>query len=76
MNMTTTAANTDPRAALDQAALHLYDAECALHVARQSRVDKWINAAADHLHLAVLELDAAEHALSAVLSSDAAASPA
>ena len=53
----------NPQAALEQAAQHLYDAECALHIARQSRVDAWITAAADHLHLAVLELDSADHAL-------------
>ena len=75
MNMITTAVSTDPRAALDQAALHLYDAECALHVARQTRVDQWISAAADHLHLAVLELDAAERALSGT-ESPGVASPA
>ena len=62
--MTDTETNQqDPHAALEQAAQHLYDAECALHIARQTRVDAWITAAADHLHLAVLELDAADHAL-------------
>lgn len=74
MNMMTKAPETNPRAALDQAAQHLYDAECALHIARQSRVDKWINAAADHLHLAVLELDAAEHALAGTAPADDAES--
>ena len=34
MTATATIARTDPRAALDEAALHLYDAECALHAAR------------------------------------------
>ena len=38
------------------AARGLYDAECALHVARQTHVDQWICAAADHLHEAVIEL--------------------
>ena len=62
--MTNTEPNQqDPQAALEQAAQHLYDAECALHIARQTRVDAWITAAADHLHLAVLELDAADNAL-------------
>ena len=61
--MTNTEPQPDPQAALEQAAQHLYDAECALHIARQSRVDAWITAAADHLHLAVLELDSADHAL-------------
>jgi hypothetical protein len=36
-----------------RAARHLYDAECALHAARQSRVDEWIAAAYDRLHEAV-----------------------
>ena len=59
--MTNTEPNQqDPHAALEQAAQHLYDAECALHIARQTRVDNWINAAADHLHEAVLELRAVE----------------
>jgi hypothetical protein len=38
---------------------HLFDAECALHVARQSHVDAWIAAASDRLHEAVLEHDQA-----------------
>ena len=45
--------------AVDAAACRLYDAECALHAARQTRVDAWIAAAADHLHQAVVQLDAA-----------------
>jgi len=35
------------------AARRLYDAEVALHIARQSGVDKWIGAAGDRLHDAV-----------------------
>jgi predicted DNA-binding protein YlxM (UPF0122 family) len=31
----------------------MYDAECALHLARQTRVDAWIRAAADRLHEAI-----------------------
>lgn len=37
------------------AARRLYDAECALHAAHQTRVDNWIAAAADALHQTVLE---------------------
>ena len=37
------------------AARRLYDAECALHAAHQTRVDDWIAAAADALHQTVLE---------------------
>ena len=50
MKSTYTAGKPDVRACVDQAAVRLYDAECALHIARQTRVDLWINAAADHLH--------------------------
>ena len=37
------------------AAQHLYDAECALHVANQTHVDTWIAAAARRLHESVVE---------------------
>jgi hypothetical protein len=40
---------------LRAAAGRVYDAECALHQARQSHVDAWVTAAADKLHLAVGE---------------------
>ena len=40
----------DRRAA---ASRRLYDAECALHAARQSQVGAWIAAASDKLHTAV-----------------------
>ena len=60
MNTTYTTGEPDVDAPVDQAAGRLYDAECALHFARQTRVDNWINAAADHLHEAVLELRAVE----------------
>jgi hypothetical protein len=36
-------------------ACHLYDAECALHVAHQTHVDAWITAASDRLHEAVAD---------------------
>lgn len=35
-------------------ASRLYDAEVALHIARQTGVDSWISAAADRLHDAVV----------------------
>jgi hypothetical protein len=38
-----------------RAATRLYDAETALHVARQSRVDRWVAAAYDRLHEAFEE---------------------
>lgn len=37
----------------DAAADELYRAELALHDARQSHVDQWINAANQHLHRAI-----------------------
>ena len=60
MNTTYTAGEPDVHAHVEEAAVRLYDAECALHFARQTRVDNWIRAAADHLHEAVLELRAVE----------------
>jgi hypothetical protein len=45
------------------AARELYEAELALHDAHQTRVDKWIEAASDHLHDAVVRYIAAETAL-------------
>jgi hypothetical protein len=41
------------------AARRMYDAEVALHIARQSRVDAWIAAAYDRLHAAIAEHSAA-----------------
>jgi hypothetical protein len=43
-----------------RAAAHVYDAECALHAARQTAVDGWITAASNKLHQAILDLNAAE----------------
>ncbi|HEV7204196.1 MAG TPA: hypothetical protein VGN18_06265 [Jatrophihabitans sp.] len=49
---------TDP-ANVATAARRLYDAETALHAARQSGVDAWIGAAYDQLHTALLAYDTA-----------------
>lgn len=49
---------TDIAAApLDRAtrASHLYDAECALHMARQTQADAWIAVAAEKLHQAIVD---------------------
>ena len=46
MSTTTTTTTRTP-------AERLYDAECALHAARQTHVDEWIKRAADRLHTAV-----------------------
>lgn len=44
---------------LGEAATRLYDAEIALHIARQSGVDSWVAAAYDRLHVAIGEHRAA-----------------
>jgi hypothetical protein len=41
------------QAAVNDAAKRLYDAEAALHIARQTGVGSWISAAYDRLHEAV-----------------------
>jgi hypothetical protein len=51
--------------AVNRAASHLYDAECALHASHQTGVDAWIAAASDRLHEAVVEFVAAQDALAA-----------
>ena len=63
-----TAAATAPapdrlQAAVNDAAKHLYDAEAALHIARQAGVGSWISAAYDRLHEAVARYLAAVAAL-------------
>jgi hypothetical protein len=45
---------------IEQAARRLYDAEVALHIARQSGVDAWVKAAADRLHEAIISHRALE----------------
>jgi len=55
MKRTTVVATLD-RTAEDRvatAASHVYDAEIALHAARQSHVDSWVAAAYDRLHAAI-----------------------
>ncbi len=47
------AARGDPDGRED-VARRLYDAEVALHIARQSGVDGWVAAASDRLHEAVI----------------------
>lgn len=44
---------------LSNAEHRMYEAELALHAARQSQVDFWISAAYDRLHEAILEHGAA-----------------
>jgi hypothetical protein len=40
---------------VEAAGRDLYNAECALHTARQSHVDAWIAAASERLHEAIAE---------------------
>ena len=47
-----------------EARTHVHEAECALHIARQTRVDTWIAAAADRLHEALCALGRADQNLS------------
>ncbi len=49
--------HTTERTASDRAAQHLYDAECALHAAHQSHVDRWITAANGKLHRAIVNYE-------------------
>jgi hypothetical protein len=58
--MTSQATDLDGRhAAISEAARRLYDAEIALHIARQAGVGAWISAAYDRLHEAVVAHSAA-----------------
>ncbi len=65
MSVGTAAAPAPDRrqAAVNDAASHLYDAEVALHIARQTGVGSWISAACDRLHEAVEDHTAAVDAL-------------
>jgi hypothetical protein len=59
--LTTVGSLSAPTAA-DRAAIaatRLYDAEIALHIARQTGVDAWVAAAYDGLHVAICEHRAA-----------------
>ena len=58
--------------ARERTARELYEAEVALHHARQSGVDRWVGAAGDHLHIALARYERAEAALAALRSSAAA----
>jgi len=66
MTTETTVADQDRRqAAIGEAARHLYDAETALHTARQSGVGAWISAAYDRLSEAIADHTRAVAALQA-----------
>jgi hypothetical protein len=55
----TTAVPDERQAAISGAARRLYDAEVALHIARQTGVTAWISAAYDRLHEAIADHTAA-----------------
>ena len=55
MTLESSAAQDQRQAAIGEAARHLYDAEAALHIARQSGVGAWISAAYDRLSEAIAD---------------------
>jgi hypothetical protein len=59
ISKTTTTTPRPDHDPIEDAAAHLYDAECALHVANQTHDDAWISAACDALHRALDEYRAA-----------------
>jgi hypothetical protein len=59
--------------ARDTAARELFDTELALHDAHQTHDDKWITAASDHLHLAVVRHARAVTAVAALVRPQPAA---
>jgi len=59
MTSQATAAPDARQAAISEAARRLYDAEIALHIARQTGVGAWIIAAYDRLHEAIVAHNAA-----------------
>jgi hypothetical protein len=63
MTIATTPAPDRGQAAVSDAAKRLYDAEAALHIARQTGVGSWISAAYDRLHEAIAGHTAAVDAL-------------
>ena len=67
MSTTTAARNGhSSESGVEMTAHELYEAECALHDARQTESEAWIKAAGDHLHAAICRhLDAIEHRLDA-----------
>ena len=59
MTSQSTAALDGRDAVINEAARRLYDAEIALHIARQTGVGAWISAAYDRLHEAITDHTAA-----------------
>jgi hypothetical protein len=78
MTAGTTAATDQDRlhAAVDAAARRLYDAEAALHIARQTGVYAWIGAAYTRLHEAIADHIAALDAYEGIAQTHRASCPA
>jgi hypothetical protein len=78
MTVRTTVAATDPdrlHAAVNAAAGRLYDAEAALHIARQTGVYAWIGAAYARLHEAIADHIAAVDAYESIAQTHRACYP-
>ena len=78
MTAGTTVAATDPdrlHAAVNAAAGRLYDAEAALHIARQTGVYAWIGAAYTRLHEAIADHIAAVDAYESIAQTHRASYP-
>jgi len=61
--MSTPAVDNDAVAVRQAASVRVFDAETALRIAIQTDVDAWVRAAAEKLHSAVVELEAADACL-------------
>jgi hypothetical protein len=76
MTVGTTAADPDRlHAAVNAAARRLYDAEAALHIARQTGVYAWIGAACARLHEAIADHIAAVDAYEGIAQTHRASCP-
>ena len=65
-----TAQVTTAQERLAAEARRLYDAETALHIAHQTRIDQWIAAAGDRLHEAIVAYRAALEAAGTEVAND------
>lgn len=61
--MSTPTVDNDAVAARQAASKRVFDAEAALRIAIQTDVDSWVRAAAEKLHQAVVDLEAADACL-------------
>ena len=75
MTIATAPAPDRRQAAVSDAAKRLYDAEAALHIARQTGVYAWIGAAYDRLHEAIADHIAAADAYEGIARTHRASCP-